>query len=115
MIKKSEDSGLFPHLDLFGDVQDLKRFQVERVLGGKVLLASDLKQNGVKVVVKTLPKSASNICSRKSSFLPINMKYMTKLRRYYESDEALILVVDHVAPGRLFDVVHPYLVEKASR
>ena len=46
--------------------------------------------------------------------LPINAKFMAKLKRYYETDEELILVIEYVAPGPLFNIVSPYLMERAS-
>merc|ERR1711962_96333 len=47
--------------------------------------------------------------------LPINAKNMAKLKRYYETDEELILVIEYIAPGPLFNIVSPYLMERASR
>jgi hypothetical protein len=101
----------FPHLDLFGDVKDLKRYHVERILGGKVILATDSKQDGnPKVVIKTLQKTSITSRAFKTSMLPMNIRYMAKLKGYYETDETLILVMDYISPGQLFNIVHPYLV-----
>ena len=92
------------------------RYQVERILSGKVILATDSKENNCKVVIKTLPKASfSTKTTRKISMLPINAQFMAKLKRYYETDEELILVIEHVAPGPLFNIVSPYLMERASR
>ena len=59
--------------------------------------------------------SFSTKTTQKISMLPINAKFMAKLKRYYETDEELILVIEHVAPGPLFNIVSPYLMERASR
>ena len=51
----------------------------------------------------------------KLSVLPINVNYMAKLKRYYETPDTLILVLDYIARGCLFRIVHPYLKEKAAK
>ena len=67
----------------------------------------------MKVVIKVVQKtSLRNI---KLSILPINVNYMVNLKRYYETDEVLILVLDYIAPGCLFYIIHPYLIEKSSK
>lgn len=103
----------FPHLDLFCDVKDLKRYRIDCILGKKVLLALDSKEDNSYAVIKTLAKSS--LSTRKSSLLPIKNKYMAKLKRYYETNEELILVVEYISPGPLFNIIHPYLREQASR
>ena len=51
----------------------------------------------------------------KLSVLPIDVNYMAKLKRYYETPDTLILVLDYIAPGCLFHIVHPYLKEKSAK
>ena len=105
----------FPHLDLFGgDLRDLKRYRIEGWAGGgKVIVATDSKNDLQKVVLKVLPKTSFNTKTLKKSLLPINVKYMVTLQRYFESDDELILVLDYIVPGRLFDLIEPYLKEKS--
>ncbi len=103
----------FPHLELYGDIRELKKYDVEDILGGKVLLVKN--QDGKRVVLKTLLKSALVFRSSKTSLLPMNVRFMTKLRRYYETDEALYLVLEHISPGQLFKILQPYLIEQAAQ
>ena len=104
-----------PHI-MLSNSNFFTRYQVESILSGKVILAIDSKENNNKVVIKTLPKASfSTKINQKISMLPINAKFMAKLKRYYETDEELILVIEHVAPGPLFNIVSPYLMERASR
>ena len=66
-----------------------------------MILATDSKENNSKVVIKTLPKasfSTKNI--KKISMLPINAKNMAKLKRYYETDEELILVIEYIGKSK---------------
>ena len=106
----------FPHLDYFNDVQDLKRYKMQQILGKKVILAIDTKENDSKVVIKVVQKTTTNSARKmKLSVLPINVSYMVNLLRYYETDEVLILVLEFVPPGCLFPIVQPYLTEKASK
>ena len=105
----------FPHLDFFGgsDFKDLQRYRIEGFLGGKVIVATDSKQNNLKVVIKVVPKTSFNTKSVKKSLLPINVKYMVSLQRYFENDDELVLILDYIAPGRLFDLIKPYLKSAA--
>ena len=107
----------FPHLDLFGgsDFKDLQRYRIEGLVGGKVIVATDSKQNNLKVVIKVVPKTSFNTKSVKKSLLPINVKHMVTLQRYFENDDELILVLDYIAPGRLFDLIQPYLRERSMQ
>ena len=117
-IVEKKPSGLkvdFPHLDFFCDVKDLKRYKIEGILNSKVILAQDSKEENVKIIIKTLPKASYTTRTTKMSLLPINAKYMVKLKRYYETDEELILVIDFISPGPLFSIITPYLTEQASR
>ena len=109
-FKKFQD---FKHLDLFGNVRDLKRYQIQSILANKVLLATDTKLEPTeKVVIKTLSKASSY--SSKTSLLPMKSRFMVKLKRYYETDEELILILEHIGPGPLFSIIAPYLSEQAS-
>ena len=101
-------------MDLFGDIKDLQRYRAESIIAGKLILATDDKENGQKVVIKVLPKTCFNTRTSKRSQLPMNIKFMTKLLRYYESDDELILVLEYIAPGPLFKIIHTYLREQAG-
>merc|ERR1712150_376274 len=107
----------FQHLDYFSDIHDLKRYKMQRILGRKVILATDTKENDNKVVIKVVQKTINNSNNQqmKLSVLPINVNYMVKLKRYYETPDTLILVLDYIAPGCLFHIVHPYLKEKSAK
>ena len=84
--------------------------------GRKVILATDTKENDNKVVIKVVQKTINNSNQQmKLSVLPINVNYMVKLKRYYETPDTLILVLEYIAPGCLFHIVHPYLKEKSAK
>ena len=134
------NKGLFQHLDYFCDIHDLKRYKMQRILGNifemlylvawlelfcfdiifkfsgtKVILATDTKENDIKVVIKVVQKTINSNQEMKLSVLPIDVNYMAKLKRYYETPDTLILVLDYIAPGCLFHIVHPYLKEKSAK
>lgn len=121
-----------PHLDLFGkNALELRRYKVKHILSNQVVLAVQLNCNVFphirhkintnqdaepgreEVVIKTLQKSAyvfkqAEDKSAKRSLLPINVPFMAKLLRYYENDDFLHLVLEHVQGGELYKVVSHY-------
>ena len=66
-------------------------------------------------MIKVVQKTINSNQEMKLSVLPINVNYMVKLKRYYETPDTLILVLDYIAPGCLFHIVHPYLKEKSAK
>ena len=131
--RKHKRSSKIPHLDLFGkSMLELRRYKVKKILSYQVLLAdqhshqcssrkgmieppttSSLHSGGNEVVIKTLQKSSYVYKSdehglNKTSLLPINVSYMTKLIRYYENDDFLHLVLEYVPGGELYSVIDHY-------
>ena len=92
-------TNVFQHLDLFCDIKDLKRYHVQSILENRVILALDGSHE--KVVIKVLRKSsnAPTNVNKKRSLLPLNIRFMVKLKRYYENNEELILVLDYIESG----------------
>ncbi len=94
-----------PHLDLFGDIDDLAKYKVIGVLSNKVLLARDFKANDTMVVIKVLQKSSAPTKSKKRSLLPISIPFMVKLRCYYETQDCLALVLEHIPGGPIYELL----------
>lgn len=88
---------------LFGDWPDLKRYRIVDALSSKVLLGRDQSDSGVAVALKVVPKSLQVLESSPKCLLPVNIPNMCPLVRYYESEDVLILVIQHSEGGRLYD------------
>ena len=120
-----------PHLDLFGKtMQELRRYKIKKILSNQVLLAIQqnfsssldtrkprgkhgVESKGDEVVIKTLQKTArvyrlEDDQLAKTSILPVNVSYMSKLLRYYENDDFLHLVIEYIPGGELYKAVEPY-------
>ncbi|XP_059079132.1 ribosomal protein S6 kinase delta-1-like [Tigriopus californicus] len=93
-----------PHLDLFGDIKDLKRYKILDVISNKVLRAQSFEDND-QVVIKALQKSSLVFKASKKSLLPIHIPYMVSLKCYYETDDAIFLILDYLPHGQLYDAV----------
>lgn len=116
VVRKSAN---IPHLELFGDIRDLRRYKINCVLAHKVLLVNDAQSNTAEhfeslVVIKTIQKSAMVFKSNRTSMLPINIPFMVKLLRYYETDDALHLILEFASGGKLYNIVQPYLNNQAA-
>lgn len=93
-----------PHLDLFGDIKDLKRYKILDVISNKVLVAQNFYDND-QVVIKALQKSSLVFKASKKSLLPINIPYMVSLKCYYETDDAIFLILEYLPHGQLYDAI----------
>ena len=95
-----------PHLQLFGQLADLRNYKVRGVMAGKIILAEEAVTQKL-VVFKTLHKAPAVYKKAKTSLLPINIAYMVKLLKYFETDDCVYLMLEHCSAGRLWDVVRP--------
>ena len=91
--KKSSKRSLgIPHLQLFGQLADLKNYKVRSVLANKIILAED-SNTGQLVIFKTLHKAPAVYKKAKTSLLPINISYMVRLLKYFETDDCVYLML----------------------
>eukprot|EP00095_Tigriopus_kingsejongensis_P008854 maker-scaffold15_size728074-snap-gene-3.17 protein:Tk08854 transcript:maker-scaffold15_size728074-snap-gene-3.17-mRNA-1 annotation:"ribosomal protein s6" len=99
-----------PHLKLFGDIQDLKRYRIVDIISNKVLLAQDF-QSEAQVVIKALQKSSWVVKTCKKSLLPTNIPNMVALKCYYETDDAIFLILDYLRFGQIYDVIRHIFIK----
>ena len=95
-----------PHLQLFGQLHQLAAYRVRAVLAGKIILAEDAATSQL-VIFKTLHKAPAVYKKAKTSLLPINISYMVRLLKYFETDDCVYLMLEHCPAGRLWEVVRP--------
>nr|XP_039258650.1 ribosomal protein S6 kinase delta-1-like [Styela clava] len=78
-----------------------------KVLGtvGKVLLVLDTRNNE-SYAMKILTKSCQN--RLRKGVIPTNVPFMVRLHRYYSTEHAVCLVIEHASGGRLWDQLAPY-------
>ena len=81
-----------PHLQLFGQLADLRNYRVRGVMAGKIILAEEAGTQKL-VVFKTLHKAPAVYKKAKTSLLPINIAYMVKLLKYFETDDCVYLML----------------------
>ena len=111
VIKKQ--SGGIPHLHLFGQLAELKKYKVKNIIANKLILAESL-ETGNLVVFKTLHKSPAVYKKSKTSLLPINITYMVKLLKYFETDDCVYLMLEYCSAGLLWDMVRPLVGQNSS-
>ena len=99
-----------PHLELFGQLSELRQYRVKNILAGKLILAEHVKTCDL-VIFKTLHKSPAVYRKSKTSLLPINIKYMVRLLKYFETDDCVHLMLEHCSTGVLWDVVQPLICQ----
>ena len=80
-----------PHLQLFGQLSELKQYKVRNILANKIILAETV-HTGQLVIFKTLHKSPAVFKKSKTSLLPINISYMVRLLKYFETDDCVYLI-----------------------
>jgi len=97
-----------PHLQLFGQLADLRNYRVRGVMAGKIILAEEAGTKKL-VVFKTLHKAPAVYKKAKTSLLPINIAHMVKLLKYFETDDCVYLMLEYCSAGLLLDVVRPLL------
>jgi len=99
-------SSAIPHLHLFSNLSDLRQYKVVDILDARVILAEH-RETKIKVVFKVLQKSSAVYKKSKTSVLPINIKFMVNLLKYWETDEAVFLMVEYCPAGKLWNLVQP--------
>ena len=95
-----------PHLQLFGQFEELKNYKVKNIIANKIILAENVK-TGDLVIFKTLHKSPAVYKKSKTSLLPINISHMVRLLKYFETDDCVYLMLEYCSVGRLWDIVQP--------
>jgi len=95
-----------PHLQLFGQLSELKQYKVRNILANKIILAETV-HTGQLVIFKTLHKSPAVFKKSKTSLLPINISYMVRLLKYFETDDCVYLMLEYCSSGRMWDIVKP--------
>ncbi|XP_034015905.1 uncharacterized protein rps6kl1 [Thalassophryne amazonica] len=100
-----------PIRHLSSPVEDLEMCKVVGV-SDKVLIVQSLV-NKETFVVKSLVKSSWESRDQ-PTIIPQGVPYMVKLLRYYVSEHAVYLHLEHVKGGRLFSKLHKLRNEKAK-
>ncbi|XP_069008178.1 ribosomal protein S6 kinase-like 1 [Embiotoca jacksoni] len=100
-----------PIRHLSSPVEDLEMCKVVGVTD-KVLIVQSMV-NKETFVVKSLVKSSWESRDQ-STIIPQGVPYMVKLLRYYVSEDAVYLHLDHIKGGRLFSKLHKLRNEKAK-
>jgi len=99
-------SSAIPHLHLFSNLSELRQYKVVDILDTRVILAEH-RETKLKVVFKVLQKSSAVYKKSKTSVLPINIKFMVNLLKYWETDDAVFLMVEYCPAGKLWNLVQP--------
>ncbi|KAF7670205.1 hypothetical protein LDENG_00043450 [Lucifuga dentata] len=100
-----------PIRHLSSPVEDLEMCKVVGVID-KVLTVQSMV-NKETFVVKSLVKSSWESRDQ-PTIIPQGIPYMVKLLRYYVSEDAVYLHLEHVKGGRLFSKLHKLRSEKAK-
>nr|XP_015825689.2 ribosomal protein S6 kinase-like 1 isoform X2 [Nothobranchius furzeri] len=100
-----------PIRHLSSPVEDLEMCKLVGV-SDKVLVVQSMV-NKEKFVVKSLVKSSWESRDQ-PTIIPQGVPYMVKLLRYYVSEDAVYLHLEHVKGGRLFSKLHKLKHEKAK-
>ncbi|XP_034432845.1 ribosomal protein S6 kinase delta-1 [Hippoglossus hippoglossus] len=100
-----------PIRHLSSPVEDLEMCKVVGV-SDKVLIVQSMV-NKETFVVKSLVKSSWESRDQ-STIIPQGVPYMVKLLRYYVSEDAVYLHLEHVKGGRIFSKLHKLRNEKAK-
>ncbi|KAM6913138.1 ribosomal protein S6 kinase-like 1 [Xenentodon cancila] len=100
-----------PIRHLSSPVEDLEMCKVVGV-NDKVLIVQSMV-NKETFVVKSLVKSSWESRDQ-PTIIPQGVPYMVKLLRYYVSEDAVYLHLEHVKGGRLFSKLHKLKNEKAK-
>jgi serine/threonine protein kinase len=94
-----------PYVDLFGDIENLKRYRVTNVIAKKLMLAVE-QSSGTKVAIKPLLKSSVVVKETgKRSILPIGVPNMVQLLCYFETEDSIFLILEYLENGRLYDAI----------
>ncbi|XP_033106614.1 ribosomal protein S6 kinase delta-1-like [Anneissia japonica] len=93
-------------IHLRGSFDDLKNFKVIGIID-RVLLVLDMVSNQM-FVIKVLQKCAVPSKKRKTC-VPAKCRFMVQLCRYFETENAIYLVLEHATGGKLWDYASGYL------
>jgi len=96
---------------LFGQLSELNQYKVRNVLANKIILAENVQTNQL-VIFKTLHKSPAVYKKSKTSLLPINITYMVRLIKYFETDDCVYLMLEYCSSGTMWDIVKPLVKQK---
>ncbi|XP_046401775.1 ribosomal protein S6 kinase delta-1 isoform X2 [Ischnura elegans] len=86
---------------------ELKNFKVLGIID-KVMLVMDLENPAHCFVMKVLHKSSCPVNNTKPTSIPQNVPYMVKLYKYFETDNSVLLVLQHAGGGKLWDHISSY-------
>eukprot|EP00092_Neocalanus_flemingeri_P009988 GFUD01010768.1.p1 GENE.GFUD01010768.1~~GFUD01010768.1.p1 ORF type:complete len:456 (-),score=125.32 GFUD01010768.1:219-1586(-) len=64
------------------------------------------------VIFKTLHKSPAVYKKSKTSLLPINISYMVRLLKYFETDDSVYLMLEYCSSGRMWDIIKPLVKQR---
>lgn len=103
-----------PHLQLFGQLNQLRDYKVINIFDKKIILAENFKTKQ-QVIFKVLQKSPAVYKKSKTSLLPINISYMVGLVKYFETDDAVYLMLEYCPAGKLWDVVQPLVNQQLQQ
>ena len=84
---------------------------MKNILGNKLILAENIK-NQELVIFKTLHKSPAVYKKSKTSLLPINISYMVRLLKYFETDDCVYLMLEYCSAGTLWNIVQPLICQR---
>ncbi|OWF43526.1 ribosomal protein S6 kinase delta-1-like isoform X2 [Mizuhopecten yessoensis] len=91
---------------LKGSTGELKNYKVLGTVD-KVLLVMD-KSTDDTYIMKTIHKS-STCTTRSKTILPVSCPYMVGLHKFYETDNAIHLLLQYAAGGKLWTYIGAYL------
>jgi len=109
--KSSKRSVGIPHLQLFGQLSELNQYKVRNILANKIILAENVHSKQL-VIFKTLHKSPAVYKKSKTSLLPINIIYMVRLIKYFETDDSVYLMLEYCSSGTMWDIVQPLVKQR---
>lgn len=89
---------------LKGDIEELHKFRVLKVLYRSVMLVMD---DNSTYIIKVLRKSACS--SEIKTIAPTHCPFMVQLHKFYETDSAIFLLLQYASGGRLWKYVSDFL------
>ncbi|KAJ9600594.1 hypothetical protein L9F63_026268, partial [Diploptera punctata] len=85
---------------------ELQYYKVLGVVGSVMLVLNTVEDRCY--TIKVLHKSPCPVNTLKQSVVPQDVPYMVKLHRYYETECAVFLILQHASGGKLWDHVSSY-------
>lgn len=87
---------------------------MKNILCNKLILAENVKTQEL-VIFKTLHKSSAVYKKSKTSLLPINISYMVRLLKYFETDDCVYLMLEYCSAGTLWNIVQPLISQRTQQ